>query len=510
MSLWKIAWRSIQQRSLASLLTTISMALGVMLVVAVLVVYNVVHQAFHRGGQGYDLIVGPSKGSNLELVLSSVFYIGQPKTTMPYSIYLDLYQNRIGGNWVRDAVPICLGDNYEGKRVVGTTSGMFDLKDYKDRPIFQFAEGQAFDDGEKGWFTAVAGATAARQTGLKLGGKFRPTHDAGGGAGHKHGEFTVVGILKATGSPNDNVLFVNIEGFYRVGGHAGRAGMALMEEKSSDAATAPKHEPKPADELRDMSQPRSNSDAAASAKPPEGGTPTTKTDEDHDEDEHLHQAIPDSAKQVIAVLVCVRDQDRNESTYLADAINKIKGAPAQAVVPAKEIDELFNNIVGNIEIVLLVFAIMIVLVAGIGIMVSIYNSMNDRRHEIAIMRALVARRSTVMVVILVGVDLALARRRSARSGYGSWSVGRCRAVDRRAGELAAEHLEFSRRGVVACAGPDRAGLDRRLSARWPPIAPTWASRWLRTRRVVRRLVFRPILTFSPFCGDWRLARAWYA
>ena len=51
--------------------------------------------------------------------------------------------------------------------------------------------------------------------------------------------------------------------------------------------------------------------------------------------------------------------------------------------------------------VLLVFAVMIVLVAGIGIMVSIYNSMNDRRHEIAIMRALGARRSTVMMVILL-------------------------------------------------------------------------------------------------------------
>src|SRR5580658_8240634 len=108
MSLWKIAWRSIQLRSLASALTAVSMALGVMLVVAVLVIYNVVHQAFHRGGEGYDLIIGPPKGSNLELVLSSVFYIGQPMTTLPYGVYLDLYQNRIGGNWVRDAVPICL------------------------------------------------------------------------------------------------------------------------------------------------------------------------------------------------------------------------------------------------------------------------------------------------------------------------------------------------------------------------------------------------------------------
>ena len=105
MSLWKIAWRSIQQRSLASLLTAISMALGVMLVVAVLVIYSVVDHAFHRGGEGYDLIVGPPKGSNLDLVLSSVFYVGQPISTLPYSVYQDLYESRIGLGWWRWRCP---------------------------------------------------------------------------------------------------------------------------------------------------------------------------------------------------------------------------------------------------------------------------------------------------------------------------------------------------------------------------------------------------------------------
>ncbi len=379
------------------------MALGVMLVVAVLVIYNVVHQAFHRGGQGYDLIVGPPKGSNLDLVLSSVFYLSQPMSTLPYSVYDDLYHERgtwlVDKSWVRDAVPVCLGDVYEDKRVVGTTSGMFDLKDDKDLAIFHFAQGKAFEDDEKSWFTAVAGATAARQLGLKPGDKFRPTHDAGGGKPkHQHGEFTVVGILEPTGSPNDNVLFVNIEGFYRVGGHAGRAGGALMEAKPVTESGAAKYEPKPADEPRNMSASSTGINRNGNvAKLPAGGTPAAKPDEDHDEDEHLHTAIPDSAKQVSAVLVCTRDPD--QTLQLANEINK--GKVAQAAIPMKEINTLFEKIVGNIELVLLVFAIMIVLVAGIGIMVSIYNSMNDRRQEIAIMRALGARRSTVMVVILL-------------------------------------------------------------------------------------------------------------
>ena len=61
MSLWKVAWRSIRQRSLVSSLTVLSMGLGVALVVAVLVVYGVVDQSFHRGGEGYDLIIGKTQ-----------------------------------------------------------------------------------------------------------------------------------------------------------------------------------------------------------------------------------------------------------------------------------------------------------------------------------------------------------------------------------------------------------------------------------------------------------------
>jgi len=390
MSLWKIAWRSIQQRSLASLLTTISMALGVTLVVAVLVVNNVVHQAFHRGGAGYDLIVGPPKGSNLELVLSSVFYIGQPMTTLPYDVYLKLKRSEFGTP-VKTAVPICLGDTYKDKRVVGTTAAMFDLEyeeaqGAKEAPkVFNFTQGRAFQDEEADWFTAVAGATAAQQAGLKLDDSFRPTHDAGTKTAHQHGAFKVVGILKPTGTPNDNVLFVNIEGFYRVGGHSGAIPGAGA--RSSDSGP--------------------NSVAKSSAeKPHEGeaasGTPPAEhdkadADHDHDEDEHLHAPIPDDRKQVSAVLVCTyKDTD---TRALAAEINK--GKEGQAAIPAEQIAVLLEKIVGSIDLVLLVFAVMIVLVAGIGIMVSIYNSMNDRRHEIAIMRALGAQRITVLLVILL-------------------------------------------------------------------------------------------------------------
>ena len=97
------------------------------------------------------------------------------------------------------------------------------------------------------------------------------------------------------------------------------------------------------------------------------------------------------------MLVCTREP--SDTLPLASLINK--GKEAQAAIPVQEIARFFDVVVGKIEVVLLVFAVMIVLVAGIGILVSIYNSMNDRRHDIAIMRALGARRGTVMMVILL-------------------------------------------------------------------------------------------------------------
>jgi len=77
MPFWKIAWRNIEQRALASSLTALSMALGVAAMIAVIVIYGVTVKQFEQNAQGYHLIVG-SKGGSLQLVLSTVYYVGQP------------------------------------------------------------------------------------------------------------------------------------------------------------------------------------------------------------------------------------------------------------------------------------------------------------------------------------------------------------------------------------------------------------------------------------------------
>jgi len=128
MSYWKIAWRNMQQRALASSLTALAMALGVALMVLVLVIHEVVVAQLSNDAQGYNFIVG-GKGSPYEIVLTTVFHVGKPLYPIPYKYYRKFVDGEFAP-YVDLAVPVCLGDSYvtgDGQRfrVVGTTPDMF-------------------------------------------------------------------------------------------------------------------------------------------------------------------------------------------------------------------------------------------------------------------------------------------------------------------------------------------------------------------------------------------------
>ncbi len=372
MSLWKIAWRSIQQRALASTLTSVSMALGVALVVAVLVIHGVVGDSFkNNAGLGYNLIVG-AKGGKLQLVLNTVYYLSSPVENIPYSYYKEFTEGRFK-KYCDRVIPVCLGDYYDKYRVVGTTPAMFDQLQYGDGKNYEFAEGRNFKT--ENFFDAVIGATVAREAGVKLEEEVNPTH--GAPEGHKHGGFKVVGILAPTGTPNDRAVFINIEGFYLLEGHArnGEPAHGGAEAHSTQAESDPeKH-------LDD-------------------------DDEGHDEHHHHadedHHPLPESQREVTAILIRNASFNGAPPEALAPALVKTvnKEPVAQAVQPIGVIYELFSLFVQPIQWILLGLTVLIVIVSGIGILVSIYNSMNDRRREIAIMRALGARRQTVLLVVL--------------------------------------------------------------------------------------------------------------
>src|SRR5215207_2727598 len=120
MSIFKIVYRNIRQRSLSSALTVFSIMLGISLVVAIVILKQESEQAFNQTATGYELIVGP-KGSSLQLTFNTVYQIGMPIQNIPLKTY-DLLKN---DKRVRLAIPYILGDNYQNSRIIGTTADIF-------------------------------------------------------------------------------------------------------------------------------------------------------------------------------------------------------------------------------------------------------------------------------------------------------------------------------------------------------------------------------------------------
>ncbi len=382
MSLIRIAWRNLRQRALSSTLTSLSMALGVALIVAVLVILNTLQGTFTRNVQGFDIIVG-AKGSRIQLVLNTLYHISQPVENIPYAYYLEFTEGRFR-RAVEAAIPVCLGDNYRGYRVVGTVPELFELE-LPDGRRYQFAQGRNFR--RENFFEAVVGHVAARRTGLKVGDKFRPTHGITTEVeGHEHDPFTVVGILAPTGTPNDRAIFINMEGFYLLEGHAlDRKVRKLPPELFSPRVR------------KLVFGSEAEHDHAGEAHAAGNGQGASEQHEHaHDHAHHHHEPLPLVEREVTAVLIRSRPID---SMGLYKAINK--GMIAQAVHPSRELGQLFEGLLGDVQSLLLLLAGLVTVVAAVGIMVGIYNSMSERKRDIAILRALGASRRTVMTIVLL-------------------------------------------------------------------------------------------------------------
>ncbi|MDG2358214.1 MAG: ABC transporter permease [Planctomycetaceae bacterium] len=375
MNLLVIAFKSLKQRALSSALTALSVALGIMLVVSVLVVNGVVENTFNQKSVGVSLLVGP-RGSDLGNVLSAVYRIGKPAENLPWRVLTEDLSNaamRIDGvkspeDVIEWAIPMTMGDVTEKGAfpVVGTTPKYFKM---------QYAFEKNFTKKGKlpvNPFDAVVGSQVARQNGWDVGSQFTLIH-GGADTGHVHDEkFTVTALLGPTGTANDQTVFVNIEGFFLISGH----------EKPPEEAIQ---------RLKDFGFEVTEEQAAVIREASVG-----HDDHGHDDHGHAPHSIPDDLKEVSFILV--RTKKPMASIMLSSEINE--GMRAQAVNPIQVISKLMNLFVGNTQKILLCLTGLIVVVAGIGIFVSIYNSMSDRKREIAIMRALGASRVTVFSIIL--------------------------------------------------------------------------------------------------------------
>lgn len=380
MNLLAIAIRNLGYRKFASFLTALSMALGVALVVLVLTISGVIEKSLEKTSNvGYNLIIG-AKGSPLQLVFNTVFFLSKPVENIPYSYYMEYLPEegrqqeyaKLGGQLKEPdrkglysflmkggfAIPLCMGDYVEQFRCVATTPDYFALLKHGDAndQDYRFAEGRNFEDfsEENGYFEAVVGSQVAGELKLRLGDEIHASHGAESGDQHAQG-FRVVGILEATGTPNDRGAFVNIEGFYLLEGH-------VAPERDEESGL----------------------EKANTAQGPARESRLSKV------------RLPIEKREVTAILL---KPNGFAAIGLEKQVNKTKFA--QAVSPIAQIEGLLGVFVRPLRWALLALTSLVCIVSAISILVSIYNSMNERKKDIAIMRALGASRDHITAIILM-------------------------------------------------------------------------------------------------------------
>ncbi len=216
MILPRLVYRSLRQHALSTLVTAGSIALAAGLLMTVWTVKAQSQRAFTDSTSGFDAVLG-ARSSKLQLVLNAVFHLEASPGNVAWADYEFIARHPA----VKTAVPIAVGDNFEGWRIVGTVPEMFTQVELAPGEKHAFAEGQLFTDGAR---EAVVGSFAAQKLGWKVGQTFRPYHGLNYDPATQHEEeFVVVGILAPTNTPADRVIWIPLKGVQTMSGHDPRA-----------------------------------------------------------------------------------------------------------------------------------------------------------------------------------------------------------------------------------------------------------------------------------------------
>ena len=330
MNMLRLSWKNLVDKPLSSLLSVVLFALGVGLVSLIMLLNKQLDQQFARNLEGIDMVIG-AKGSPLQLVLSSIYHLDAP--TGNINIGEAKAFLRPGHPLIETAIPLSLGDSYQNFRIVGTTPEI--IEHYQAN----LAEGSLWEHP----LEVVIGSRVAQQEGLKTGDEFFSTHGLNIDEDLEHrdaGAFRVSGILAPSGAVIDQLILTAPESIWMVHEHEAGA------EETEDS--------------------------------------TAHHDEEH---EHEHAAIPlyeQTDKDITAILVSFKA--RNAMTLnLPRNINE--NTNLMAANPSYEISKLFDQL-GLGEKVLRWLSYIIVGVSFLSIFISLFNSLQDRRYELAIMRTL--------------------------------------------------------------------------------------------------------------------------
>ncbi|RWU08345.1 ABC transporter permease [Pedobacter chitinilyticus] len=348
MSPFQISWKNIWSKPLNAALNILLIAFGTGILTVLLLASTQIEDKLAKNSKDIDLVVG-AKGSPLQLILSSIYYIDFPTGNIPMNEAKKLMRNP----FVKRAVPLALGDNYNGVRIVGTDSNYISLYGLK------LQNGNFW----KADLEATIGANVAKEQNLKVGDTFF------GGHGltemkdeHKDHAYKVVGILEPQQNVTDNLILTAIGSVWK-----------MHEEEVFPHA-----------------------DDTELIKSHKNGTPyhgeKTEADHSHDEDREFTSLL---IQYRSPMAVAMFPQMVNQTTNM------------QAASPAQESTRLFSLIGVGVD-TLQWFAVLIMLIAAISVFVNLYNSLKERSYDLAIMRTLGASKGKLFsLIILEGLILTL-------------------------------------------------------------------------------------------------------
>ena len=442
MLILRLAFLSLRSRLLTTSLTIVSIALSVTLLVGIENVRAGVRESFAGTIRGTDLIVG-ARGGTLQVLLSSVFGIGSPAG----SVKLATFERWKAHPAVKWAVPYSLGDSHRGFRVVGTTPEFFQRYRFRQNSPVTFARGQAFaGDGD-----VVIGSEVAERLHYTIGTHVTVTHGMRdiGTSSHELHPFTVVGILNRTFTPIDRSVYITLagieamhEGFEKPLVTIAKAKSAVVATSKSSAASAPRPKPvarketplhanvpavmpgaQPPMVMPGASPPPGTPMVMPGASPPPGTPmvmpgasppptmkaaskpviakftpPKTAATETPIEATGVEPPHDHANDQITAFFVGTKN--RFEALMLQREMNTDLVEPLTAVIPGVALGELWQNI-GGAEVGLRVIAIFAVAIGLTGMLVSLYSSLEARRREMAIFRAVGAGPRTIVSLLVL-------------------------------------------------------------------------------------------------------------
>lgn len=357
-----LAARSLRNRLLTTTLTVASIALSVALLVGVENVRVGMRESFSNTISQTDLIVG-SRGGSVQLLLYSVFGMGSPTN----SISWETYERVRAHPAVAWTIPYSLGDSHRGFRVIGTTDDFYEFYRYRDARPVQLREGRTPANDRE----VVLGSEVASRLGYNLGDQIELSHGVGPMSFVTHDDhpFEIVGILAPTVTPIDQALYVTLEGIEAM--HAG------FDESAPMIGFAP----------------------MPGAVPPPAAAPAPGTAAL--EDDHSH----DNLSAITSFFVGARS--RVDALQLQREINTFEDEPLTAILPGVALAEMWRTI-GYAEDALRIVSIFVVVVGLLGMIVSLYTTLNERRREMAILRAVGAGRLRIVSLLVLESGLLAA------------------------------------------------------------------------------------------------------